>query len=254
MIQTGDIFNHNDLFRSVDELVDTNWKSVLKTPLNLAFINDTFYDLIEIGPVGYSSLMMYGWDQKSSAHTLDKQLRKSGYKTTFSFAHKYNLPETMRKRMVTDIAKLDWFHQVYSHPCLQEQEYENLEETFKNAARVSYYYAQYVWTNNKDAQFDYKEKLYPYSDWEKILDFLYGTAFEFHPKDVYTHIFDFDPNGSSYKKQELFKEKCKNIYGIDTGCLVLSNENMDKLDKILRKQDTPYLIQLFQKYFQITKQ
>ena len=253
MIQTGDIFNHNDLFSSVDELVGIDWKNTLKTPLFLSFIDDQFYDLTQIGPIGYSDIMMHGWDKESSAHDLDKQLKKSGYRTTFSFAYRYNLPKTMRYRIVTDTAKLDWFYQVWSHPNLTQKECEKMAVNFKNANSISYYYAQFVWANNQNAQFDYKTKLQPFRDWEKILHFLYGTSFEFHPKDVYTHLFEFDTKGPAYDKQKRFKELCEH-YGIDTGCLVLSDEHMNKLDKILKKQDTPYLIQLFQKYFQNIKQ
>lgn len=64
---------------------------------------------------------------------------------------------------------------------------------------------------------------------------------------------DWRPHGKLYDEQLEFQKWCKNNYGIDTGCLVLSNDNMEKLRKILTKTDTPYPIQVLRKFFMLSK-
>ena len=250
MIHNGDKFNHYDLFQSVSEIMLTDWKQFLHTPLEIIF-DDEVYNLAKLGPIGYASLIIHSYDVKSSAHYLDKQLKEKGFKTTYSFAHKYHIPDSMRSRILADAARLKWIHEVCTHPNLTQKEYDDLTPVFKDAANVSYYYSQLVWANDKEAKFDYHEKLLPFRDWDKTLDFLLGTAFEFHPKDVYKHVIDFDINSSDYNKQLIFKNWCKNQFGIDTGCLVLSDDNMEKLRKILTKTDDPYFVQLIEKTFNI---
>ena len=249
MIQNGQKFNHYDLFQSVSEIMITDWKKFLHTPLPFYFDDDKPQDLAKMGPLGYASLIIYSYEHKSSAHYLDNQLKDKGYKTTYSFAHKYHIPEDLRSRILPDTARLSWIYEICHHPNLTKKEYDDLTPVFKNAANVSYYYAQLIWANDKEAKFNYHETLLPFRDWDKTLDFLFGTAFEFHPKDVYKHITSFDVNGIEYKKQLVFKNWCKNNFDIDTGCLVLSDENMDKLRAILTKTDEPYIAQVIKKFF-----
>lgn len=251
MIKQGDIFCHTDLFQSVSEIMITDWKKFLHTSLPISLDGKDFHDLSVIGPTGYASLMLYSYDTKSSAHNLDKQIKDKGYKTTYSFAHKYRIPESMRSRILADAARLKWVYEVYSHPNLSKKEFDVLKPIFDQSLAISYYYAQFIWTNDSESAFDYKTKLKPNKDWDKVLDFLLGTAFEFHPKDVYKHITDFSIDGAEYEKQLEFKNWCKKQFDIDTGCLVLSDDNMDKLRAILTKTDEPYSIQLIKKFFNI---
>lgn len=253
MIHTGDIFGQDALFQSVYETLCTDWRSVLKKPLYISTNKYGLKDLVEMGPVKYSTMIISDDDIKSSAHYLDKQLKYAGYKTTYSFAHKYRMTNEMRARILSDVARLDWFYQICRHPALSQKEYKQMIPDFQNAVNVSYFYAQFLWANNPDARFDYQTRLKPWLDWDKVLNYLYGVAYEFHPKDVYKHITDWRPRGKLYDEQLEFQKWCKNNYGIDTGCLVLSNDNMEKLRKILTKTDTPYLIQVLRKFFVLSK-
>ena len=253
MIHDGDLFYQEDLFQSVYELLCTDWCHNLKSQLNIIDGKGEIHDLTEMGPVKYAASTISGWKHTSSAHYLDSQLKKSGYKTAYSFAHKYNMTPLTRERILSDTAKLDWFYQVYSHPVLTKSEYDKMTTIFQDACHVAYYYAQFIWANNKDAKFDYPTILNRSLDWDKIINFLYGVAYEFHPKDVYKHITDWDPKGKKYREQLVFQNWCKDRYGIDTGCLVLCDEHMEKLRKILTKTDTPYIIQLCKKYLCLSK-
>ena len=52
------------------------------------------------------------------------------------------------------------------------------------------------------------------------------------------------------QKQQVFKDWCAR-YGVDTGCLVLSDAHRDKLRKIITKTDTPYFLQLLMQPFKM---
>ncbi len=253
MIHTGDLFYPKDLYQSVYEILCTDWCSILKKPLYIDTNKHELQNLVELGPVKYSAMIISDYDTKSSAHHLDKQLKDAGYKTTYSFAHKYRMTPEMRTRILSDVSKLDWFYQVCRHPALSKKEYTQMIPIFQDAVNISYFYAQFLWANNPDAKFDYQTRLKPWLDWDKVLNYLYGVAYEFHPKDVYKHITDWRPHGKLYHEQLEFKNWCRDNYGIDTGCLVLSNDNMEKLRKILTKTDKPYPIQVLRKFFTLSK-
>ena len=254
MIHNGQLFNEEDLYQSVFEVLASDWRPLLKTELRYSYDDKTFHDLKEVGPIKHSILEANRNEYPSSARNLDKQLKEKGYKTTYSFSHKYHISQKMRSRIFADIARLDWFFQVYKHPALKPTERAKMAKIFEDASNVSYYYAQLIWANNPDAKFDYPKKLVPFLDWDRTLAFLYSVAFEFHPKDAHYFITEYNShNNIQYKNQLVFQNWCKNKFGIDTGCLVLSPENMEKLRKILTKTDTPYAIQLLQKYFSILR-
>lgn len=253
MITENQKFTDQDLFQSIDELASADIGQYVSTPLMYSFNGTDVFDLRKISPTKYTEIALAAYDIPSSAHHLDKQIKDKGYRTTYKFSYKYNMTPQMRQRITSDAYKLQYFFEIFNHPNLPRNEVvhdKQFEEVILNALRVTYWYAQYIWANNPGV-YDYSN-LAPDKDWFHILMFVIGAGFEFHPLDIKYHekVFynNHCRNQNEYTKQTVFKKWCKRKYDIDTGCLILSPENMEKLRKILLRQDTPYVIQIIKKY------
>lgn len=235
MLQNGDLFTVVDLKDSVRQVTDVDWRSVKimqMSPQQYADINVGLYD-----------------DVKSSANQLDNSLKNAGFRTLYRFSYDYRIPGLSSDEIVRDAYKLQSFYKV-ACTYIQKTNRFPQEKVFDDAARLSYYYAQYVWAANPPLRSDYQEHLDMYYDWGRVLCFLLGVGFKFHPRDVYEFVMVFNnptlTNAEMRMKrqeQQVFKDWCAS-YGVDTGCLVLSNAHRDKLRKIITKTDTPYILQL----------
>lgn len=252
MITENQTFTDQDLFQSIDELASLDLGQYVSKPLMFSFNGSDIFDLRKITPTKYAKDTPAEYDTPSSAKALDKQLKDKGYRTTYKFSHLYNMTPQMHDRIVYDAYVLEYFYEIFSHPNLPRNEVvhnKQFEWGILNALRVTYWYAQYIWVNNPGA-YDYAN-LDPSKDWYHILNFVIGAGYEFHPLDIKYHAKVFADNHhcdqNKYKEQIVFKNWCKKQHGIDTGCLILSPETMEKLRKILTHKDTPYAVQLVQK-------
>ena len=237
MILNGDLFTVNDLKESVCQVTDARYSGCAELPVQYAARQIELYA-----------------DIKSSAINLDASIRKAGFKTTYRFAYDYNIPGLTHDEIVKDAYKLEYFYKI---GCDLARKNKNVYEDLRmdDAARVSYYYAQYIWAANPAARFDYAKKLDMYMDWGRVLCFLLGVGFKFHPRDVYEFVMNFNSPylsdaemGAERQKQQEFKDWCAR-HNVDTGCLVLSDTNRDKLRKIITKTDSPYFFQLLMRLF-----
>lgn len=242
MIQNGDKFTVLDLNASVREATSVDmWRHVH----NVKMSSDEYVK---------KCLKLYS-DVKSSAVSLDKQLKDAGFKTTYRFAHEYNIVGLSFERIVSDAYKLEYFYKLATaNPNIKFGHKAAVAKIFDDVARVSYYYAQYIWALNPMARFDYADKIHMYRDWGTVINFLLGVGFQFHPKDVYEftmrhNAIDLNEAGRRelYARQLTFKNWCMNKYNIDTGCLVLCQEHQDKLSRILTRSDTPYVWQVIKR-------
>lgn len=267
MIQNGDKFSAPDLLRSVDELRTRQTSQYMLDHDRLHVLCDTngaVHAITAMTPDTYADIQTTAYNTESSAASLDDQLRRSGYKTTYRFAHKYHIPGIDKARIIQDAYRLEYFYTCFiarlEHNIRLSDPRAFLRDC-DDAARVSYYYAQYIWATNPCTRFDYAQRLDLYQDWGLVLRFLLGTGFGFAPRDVYhfvtTHSYhgdDFDgAHAKSTREQLKFKNWCMDKYGIDTGCLVLHPDTMTKLRKILTNTDRPYAIQLALKYLKMLR-
>lgn len=254
IIREGEKFSVSDLKETVAKAVGADVGRCFNPGSNLCDI------LLSMTPEQYAEGEIAVWQNVSSAHDLDKNLRDKGYKTTYRFSYDYSIPGLTSKEVVRDAYMLEYFYKIAtSKPRIRRGMTGCVNKIFDNASRVSYYYAQYIWANNPDSRFDYAKRFDVPRDWGFVLSFLLGVGYQFHPKDVYefvTHHNDMRLSraelDSVYKKQEVFKNWCARR-GVDTGCLVLCPEHQDKLRKILTKTDTPYWIQKLQQLLQNKK-
>lgn len=237
MIKNGDLFTVNDLKESVRQVTDVRYPGCAELPVQYADRQIELYA-----------------DIKSSATNLDASLRNAGFKTTYKFSYDYNIPGMTYDEIVKNAYKLEYFYQIECD-LLRRKKMVFHNKRLDDAARVSYYCAQYIWAANPGARFDYAKKLDVYMDWGRVLCFLLGVGFKFHPQDVYEFVMNFNnPNLSDAEmqaerqKQQVFKDWCAR-YGVDTGCLVLSDAHRDKLRRIITKTDTPYFLQLLMQPF-----
>lgn len=237
MIQNGDLFTVKDLKESVRWIADMRCPGCAELPAQYADRRIELYA-----------------DIKSSAVNLDDSLRQAGFKTTYRFAYDYNIPGLTYDEIVKDAYKLEYF---YTVACQYLQQTNSFPKAFvfDAAARLSYYYAQYIWVANPSARFDYAKKLDLYYDWGRVLCFLLGVGFRFHPRDVYEFVMNFNNPSLGRKemqlarqKQQVFKDWCAE-HSVDTGCLVLCDAHQEKLRKIIGKTDTPYFFQVLLRPF-----
>ncbi len=232
MIQNGDLFTVNDLKESVHQVTAAQYPGCKELPVQYAARQIDLYA-----------------DIKSSATALDKSIRDAGFKTTYRFAYDYNIPGLTYDEIVKDAYKLEYYYNIACQHIKKTNHFPP-SQTFDDAARLSYYYAQYIWAANPSIRLDYPEKLNMYMDWGRILCFLLGVGFRFHPRDVYEFVMNFNNPKLNYaemrtkrQKQQIFKDWCEK-HNVNTGCLVLCDTHRDKLQKIINKTDTPYWIQL----------
>lgn len=243
MIDPKQPFTEQDIFQSVDELAAVSMMQYISKPLKRSINRGIdFFDLREISPTEYYEMIHDGYDDvPSSARALDQQLKDKGFSTTYKFSYDYKMSPQMRGRIVKDGWILTYFQDIFNHPDLPRDEVVYNKQLL-NALRVTYGYAQCIWANNPGV-YDYTNLLNPSTGWYHVLNFVIGAGYEFHPLDIKFHekVFrnNYYCNKEECKKQRAFKNWCKEQYDIDAGCLILSPENMEKLRKILTRQNTP---------------
>lgn len=241
-------FTEQQLFQSVDELASVDISPYISEPLmrNIGRGIDSF-DLRTIPPIEYSKCIQERYDNiSSSARELDKQLEDKGFDTTYKFSYKYNMSPQMHERIVQDEWILGYFQDIYNHPDLPKIELQNnkqFRQIILNALYVTYGYAAGILQYNPGV-YNYTNLLEnPFKGWYHVLNFVIGVGYGFHPLDIKFHEQVFYNNyychQEEYEKQRAFKNWCKEQYGIDAGCLLLSPENMEKLRQILICQNTP---------------
>lgn len=241
MITGNQKITDTDLFQSVNELAALNPGPEVSKPLMYRINNNDCFDLRTITPEKYAEILLNEYDVPSSARALDEQLKQKGFKTTYKFSYQYRMTPQMRERISHDGYVLQYFHEVSMHPNFPrgDKYTKQFEQGVLNALRVTYWYAQFIWMNNPNI-YDYKN-LDPVKDWYHILNFIIGAGFEFHPLDIQYHKNVFANNHcrneAEYNKKIEFKKWCKKQYDIDTGCLILSDINMEKLRMILTNQE-----------------
>lgn len=214
----------------------------------------------------YAITCFYEWKKNhSSAQDLDNQISKKGIKTTRKFSYQYNIGVLTTEQIIKDSYCLQWFYLIYE-ACvgLNSAKYRHLDkfnDIIYDAFRLSYYYAQYLWAMNPRAYRDISNALRMpgVKNWKQINAAILGIGYQFHPDDVYEyvvnyinpHIVDSKKFHIAHKEQQVFKDKMKELYNIDTGCLVLSPKSRDKLTKILTNTDISYRKQLIEQFWGI---
>lgn len=261
MIKPGDMIYDTKLFEDIDYISSINMHDYFSSALFFSETGENIIDLRETTPAEFANTVINSYDIKSSAHSIDTQLKNMGYRTTYRFSHKYNMTAQMRDRILTDVYKLDYFYNIFNHIHMtryymseSENDADNKRKVIQHiqdAFNTSVYYASYLYTNNKCPDFEYIKNANDFESWKFILSFIQGIGYEFHPSDIKTQaqIFynNYEYDRHKYNKQLEFQQWCKDNYSLDTGCLILSDTNQDKLRKILTRQDTPYFVQILRK-------
>lgn len=255
MINQGDKFNFKELQASIREVCDYNIHKYVnpRKSLTKVIIGSCPLELHKHTPDEYADIAVQAYECESSAHSLDQQLADKGFKTTYRFSHKYHNGGMTSAQIIHDAYCLDWFYHMYNYG----RPYKNREaeyiEALDAAFRLSYYYMQYLSANNRYALANIAKALNApnVTQWGQIISVLQGVGFQFHPTDIYEHAMMFIAPGitqrqhdEQYASQAAFKKTMQDKYGIDTGCLVLSSQNREKLRKIVTRTDTPYFLQV----------
>lgn len=256
MIHQGDRFTYLDLQQSMREICSYDihrYVDAKRSKVGVC-VGSYFCFPYKCNPAEYAARCIgaYG-DVRSSAANLDKQLRKHGFKTTYRFSYKYNNGGLTPEQIIHDAYCLDWFQSLHRtampHAKYKDQYFAALQDAFC----LSYYYAQYLWAQNSGVCGDIATKLNcpNRSQWSQIIGALLGVGFRFHPADVYEYAIEYSAPDISkqnfdarYARQLAFKNEMQDKFGVDTGCLVLSPQNQEKLRKIVTRTDTPYYIQV----------
>lgn len=261
MIQKGDKFTNTELKQSVHEVCNYDIIKHIDTKQHrygLVLIADDIINPTNLTPEEYADMSIKEFDSiPSSALNLDEQLRSRGFKTTHKFSYKYNTGGLTNTEIIHDAYKLKYFNTIAfsckPRPGHDSRFYHMLFDAFN----LSYYYAQYLWAQNPNVCDEIANALQNPSvdNWDQITSAILGIGFQFHPDDVFEHaIHHLNPNLSDkefrvrYKLQQEFKKDMQQNYDIDTGCLVLSPQSRDKLQKIVTGTDTTYYKQLFQQF------
>lgn len=256
MIHQGDRFTYLDLQQSMREICEYDMRKYMgRGHLNIGVaVGDSFIVPGRCTPDEYAATCMRAYGNiQSSATNLDKQLRDMGFKTTYRFSYKYNNGGLAPEQIIHDAYCLDWFQSLARtatpHAKYKAQYFAVLQDAFS----LSYYYAQYLWAQNRGVCDNIAKQLSrpDMPQWSQIIGALLGIGFRFHPADVYEYAIEHtSPNitkrqfDARYARQSAFKQEMQDNYGIDTGCLVLSPQNQEKLRKIVTRTDTPYYIQV----------
>jgi len=261
MIKQGDRFTSLDLQQSMREVCGYDMQRYINKKQSNAIVLIANYAIApgQCTPDEYAAvnIQAYG-DIKSSAQFLDQQLRDKGFKTAYKFSYKYRSGGLTPEQIVHDAYCLDWFQQIYNFAAPRAQYQEKYFKALEDAFRLTYYYAQYLWAGNpRDCGAIARALRVPdVEQWPQIISAILGIGFQFHPADVYEHAINhINPTmtevqfDARYAEQLMFKKEMHDNYGIDTGCLVLSQKNRDKLRKIVTRTDTPYYIQVIKNLF-----
>lgn len=261
MIQPGEFFSAKDLRRSFQELCDNydikKYVDPTKSGNGIIFGDNVLLPL-KLTPIAYAEICINEYkNSPPSAVELDQQLRRKKFRTLYRFSYKYRTGELVRDTIVFDAYCLDWFYQV-ARTAVPYEEYEKeYEKAINDAWHLSYYYAQYLWAQNPNVCQGIAAALSnPQSNqWEQIISAILGIGSRFHPLDVYEFVIKhINPNltpeqrKESENERQKFNDSIMQMYGIDTGCLVLNPQNREKLTKILTKTDTPYIWQLAKEF------
>lgn len=256
MIQQGDTFTFRDLRQSMHEICRYDLHKCINTKksnVNI-IIGDYGINLCQSTPKEYAATCIQAYGNiPSSAKHLDQQIRDKGFKTTYRFSYNYRNGGLTPEEIVNDAYCLDWFQQIYKTAVPYAKYEDEYFDILNDAFCLSYYYAQYLWTHNRGISRNMAKELRcpDTSQWPQIISALLGIGFQFHPNDVYEHAIKFiSPNMTKKQfdaqntEQMAFKKEIQTNYGIDTGCLVLSQQSREKLHKILTRTDTNYFIQV----------
>lgn len=263
MIQKGDKFTNTELKQSVHEVCNYNIIKHIDTKqpsYGILFLGDDIINPTDIHPEAYADLSIKEFiDIPSSAINLDEQLRAHGFKTTHRFSYKYNTGRLSNLEIIHDAYKLEWFKVIANsctpRPACHGKFYHMLFDAFN----LSYYYAQYLWAQNPNVCDNIANALRNPSvdNWDQITSAILGIGFQFHPDDVFEHAVHYlnpklnnQEHKARHQQQLEFKNNMQQNYGIDTGCLVLSPQSREKLQKIVTGTDTPYYRQLVTQFFQ----
>ncbi len=248
MIKGGQPFTEKQLFQSVDELASVDISPYISNPLMRSIDRGkNSFDLRKISPTQYCERIQKEHDAiPSSARELDRQLAAKGFDTPYKFSYDYNMSQQMRDRIVKDGWILTYFQDVFNHPDLPRNEVvhnKQFEQNILNALRVTYMYAACILQYNPGI-YDFTNLLEnPFKGWYHVLNFVIGAGYGFHPLDIKFHekvfINNYYCDQKECENQRTFKNRCKEQYDIDAGCLILSPENMEKLRNILTRQNTP---------------
>jgi hypothetical protein len=265
MIQTGQKFSATDLQQSLQEVLVYNIREYIdinKTPYGI-IMGDTAMLPFQQTPISYAKICIDTYsDTPSSATALDRQLKQRGIKTTYRFSYDYNTGGLDHDKIVRDAYCLGWFLKIAETTTPHEKYEKEYVNAINDAFKLSYFYAQYLWAQNPVVCHNIATKLYnpKASQWNQIIGAILGIGFQFHPLDVYEFAIEhINPNitkeqfETHYAQQQEFKTTIMERYNIDTGCLVLSARNREKLTKILTKTDTPYFLQLLKKFLSFAK-
>jgi len=217
---------------------------------------DSIAELSNKNAVGYAAIQIAKYGAESSARRLDESVRSNGFRTAYKFCWKYNLPGISGK-IDFEVYQLEYY---YKQLCAMKN--PKFSKQQEDAARLSYYFAQYIWCfNNKLFHSDFYKNLSPYWDWGFVLRFLLGIGNGYHPKDIDWFVAHHSYVGGrigaktkaeadkSFAEQSVFKKWILENYGIDTGCLVLCPEHMEKLRRIVSGGMPPYAVQVLQNFF-----
>ena len=263
MIEQGDKFTVRDLRQSVEEVLEkrNGIKVFAGTPPLYVLVGDTMVDLMHSLPQMYVKYSIECYDDiKSSALSLDKQLRKKGFYTTQKFSYNYVTPGLTSEQIVKDAYCLEYFQRLMQAPGVRRKHSQQMNQMIYDAFRVSYYYAQYIWACNPQVCGKIAKALScpGVENWSQIIGAILGAGFGFHPDDVYEFsINHINPDTTKqaydarYAAQKKFKDDIMAKYGIDTGCLVLSPESQKKLIKILSGAELSYFMQIVRRVFAI---
>ncbi len=258
MIKQGDKFTSKDLQQSMQELCGHDIRKYLnnsKTNVSvLICMCDYGITPLACTPDEYADLCIRAYkDTPSSAIKLDTQLHDKGFKTTYKFSYNYRTGGLAPQQIIHDAYCLDWFHQIYNTTTPRTKYTKEYFDLINDAFRLSYYYAQYLWAGNPHACREIAQQMcMPGPEqWPQIIGAILGIGFQFHPADVYEYSIEHANPALSkkqfnarYSEQLKFKNHMMENYGIDTGCLVLSPQNREKLNKIVSRTDLPYYLQV----------
>lgn len=256
MIKQGDRFTSKDLQQSMRELCGYDVRKYLDKSKSNASVLICDYGItpIKCTPDEYAAFCIRAYeDIPSSAINLDAQLRDKGFKTTYRFSYKYKAGGLSPQQIIHDAYCLDWFNQIYNTAIPRTKYTKEYLDIIDDAFRLSYYYAQYLWAGNPQVCRKIARQMSMPSpeQWSQIIGAILGIAFQFHPSDVYEYAIEHTNPALSkkqfnarYADQLAFKNQMQNNYGIDTGCLVLSPQNREKLNKIVSHTDLPYYLQV----------